>query len=99
MTAHEDPQFERVGGALWRDTGVHVVVLPPESGAQVLVLGGGGAAFWRVLDRPRTLREVQERLALDAVEAPQDRDLLACATQLDGLGAVRLTTSGPGAGP
>lgn len=81
-------RYARAHAALWRDTGMHVVALPPREGAEVAVLGGGSALLWRLLDEPLALDEIERRLeALGA--APDDADEVArCLDDLVERGLV-----------
>lgn len=54
--------YLRSASVTWRDTGTHVLVLPPDS-ATVLQLSGLGAHVWRVLDQPRSTGDLRARLA------------------------------------
>lgn len=72
----------RATGALWRDTGRHVLVLPQQNRADVVALGGGGAALWRILSEPLDAHQIAERLA-DL--APDEPDSQAVSTCLDDL--------------
>ncbi len=86
----EELRYARVSRLLWRDTGRHVLVLMPRAGGQVLSIGGGGAAVWRLLDRPRNLRELHQSF-VDAADTPPDLSSLAtCLDQLSEHGIVRL---------
>lgn len=59
-----DRRYARAHAALWRDTGRHVVVLGPRQDAEVVVLGGGSALLWRLLDQPLELEEINRRVGL-----------------------------------
>ena len=74
--------FVRAPGSLWRDTGMHVLVIPPGAGSEVTVLGGGGAAVWRLLAEPVGLRELRERLLDTLDEGPEPGTVAACVDAL-----------------
>lgn len=80
-------RFGRSSRLLWRDTGRHVLVLTPEVDGQVFVLGGGGAAVWRLLERPRTLQELTDHFASASDSAQPAPDLAAVAGCVDELAA------------
>ncbi len=80
-------RFSRSSDLLWRDTGRHVLVLPPDVDGQVLVLGGGGAAVWRLLEEPRTLQELTEHFTNASKSGQPVPDLAAVATCVDELAA------------
>lgn len=75
-------RYERTARLLWRDTGQHVLVLPPDATSQVLVLGGGGAAVWRLLDRTRSLRELIDHFDQHGGSGPDLTTLLDCLSEL-----------------
>lgn len=79
--------YARVGAPLWRDTGRHVLVLPSAQTGDVTVLGGGGAALWRLLDRPLDSAQLRARFS-DSGVAPTAEELDACLTQLTALGLI-----------
>ena len=82
-------RFRRRNYVLWRDTGVHVLVLAPGGRGRVVVLGGGGAAVWRLLDEPHDLAELDAMLAASAEGAPE-RDMLEdCIAEMLGQGVLR----------
>lgn len=77
-----DCRYARAAGALWRDTGTHVLVLPDARDADVIALGGGGALVWRLLTRPLACGEIESELGRHA-EPPPDREaVLECLRQL-----------------
>ncbi|QNN52168.1 hypothetical protein [Nocardioides mesophilus] len=51
-------RYRRADGVLWRDTGRHVVLLPRGEDRVPLVLGGGTAELWRLLDSRPTMTEI-----------------------------------------
>lgn len=82
-------QFVRAAGALWHDTGVHVVVLPRrDRHCDVVVLGGGGAELWRRLDEPVDAWSLAERLAGSGGASPDPEVLTDCLEDLVARGIV-----------
>ena len=81
--------FRREATALWRDTGVHVVVLP-EHATEVKVLGGGGAWLWRMLDEPASMLDLLGVLTDEAGPTPDAGELEACLLDLVEQGLLRL---------
>lgn len=77
-----DRCFTRRTGTLWRDTGRHVLALPESDGADVVVLGGGSAVLWRLLERPQSLPGILRRLAEAGGDAPTEDDVRACLDDL-----------------
>lgn len=75
-------RYERVAGLLSRDTGRHVLVLPADATSQVLVLGGGGAVVWRLLEHTRSLRELIDHFDQQGDTGPDLATLLECIDQL-----------------
>lgn len=81
-------QFVRAPGSLWRDTGLHVLVLPGKAAAEVVVLGGGGAVLWRVLGEPLTLDGIIAELGDAAASPPDSSAVAACLEDLVARGVV-----------
>lgn len=46
-------RYHRTQTVVWRDTGEHILALQLGRDREVLVLGGGAAQLWRLLERPR----------------------------------------------
>jgi hypothetical protein len=82
-------RFRRRSCLLWRDTGVHVLVLPPRCRGQVVVLGGGSAAVWRLLDNPHDVAELSTMLAGSSEEALERAALEDCIAELLGQSILR----------
>ena len=91
--ATAEGQFTRQSGALWRDTGRHVLALPSAERAVVVVLGGGGAVLWRLLEEPLRLTEVMSRLQTSEGAAPAEAEVLACLDDLVQRGLVEVSGS------
>ncbi|MGH8893335.1 MAG: hypothetical protein ACRDWY_08540 [Actinomycetes bacterium] len=53
-------RYVRNGATLWRDVGTDVVLLPRSRAYGAVVLSGGAALLWRLIDQPRTVREIVE---------------------------------------
>lgn len=83
-----DHLFARRVGTLWRDTGMHVLVLADDDGAEVVVLGGGGAVLWRLLEQPLDLPTVMTRLRTAAGAAPDQEEVQECLRDLVARGLV-----------
>ena len=77
----------------WRDTGRHVLVAPTDRLAGVLVLEGGSALLWRLLESPDCADGLARRLA--GVEgAPDAPELAQCLGDLAVQGVLCLDASG-----
>lgn len=84
-----DLRFVRRLGTLWRDTGLHVLALPGEARAEVMVLGGGSALLWRLLDEPLGLDDILQRLEVGAGATAPDVDVVSdCLADLVARGLV-----------
>jgi hypothetical protein len=81
-------QFQRPADLLWRDTGMHVVVLSEKSSSDIKVLGGGGAVVWRLLEQPATIADMLASLRCHGTELPTVDELDACLQDLLGQGLV-----------
>lgn len=67
--------YARRDPVVWRDTGVHVVAMALGGAGKVVVIGGGGAHLWRLLDRPRTVAELLDELGTNGpVPTPEEVD-------------------------
>ncbi len=88
-TSVDTTWFVRTAGLLWRDTGRHVLVLGHDEARDVTVLGGGGATLWRLLDRPRSLDELEQRLAGAPGQPHLRTDLAACLEDLAERGLLQ----------
>lgn len=87
LMAHS--RFRRRSYLLWRDTGVHVLVLTPKGHGRVVALGGGGAALWRLLDEAHDLAELGTMVAGSFEEAPERAELEDCIAEMLGQGLLR----------
>jgi hypothetical protein len=87
-------RYARAAGALWRDTGSHVVVLPDRHDAEVVVLGGGGAVLWRLLERSLSLGDIELQLHQADGHQPETSAVLGCLEDLVARGV--LTSTGQG---
>ena len=65
--------YRRAAGVLWRDTGMHVLVLRAEVSDSPVVLGGGHAQLWRMVGGGG--RSVPELAAAFAASAPDGVDV------------------------
>ena len=74
--------YRRAPGTLWRDTGVHVLALPPGGEHDVVVLGGGGALLWRLLDRPLDVPGLRDSLVELGESSPEVAEIVACLDEL-----------------
>jgi hypothetical protein len=74
--------YRRPSGALWRDTGEHVVVLLHDGPSDVKVLGGGGALLWRLLEQPATTAELMTELQGIGGTPPSGREVEDCLSDL-----------------
>lgn len=84
--------FVRAPGVLWRDTGLHVLVMPRHQVGDVVVLGGGNAVLWRLLAEPLDLAGVTEHLAAISAHTPDHDTVESCVEDLLGRGVLsRLT--------
>lgn len=81
-------QYQRPAGALWRDTGLHVVVLSQESSSDIKVLAGGGAVVWRLLEDPATISDLLTAFRRGGAEPPSADELEACLRELSEQGLV-----------
>lgn len=87
--AVETARYGRVEGLLWRDTGQHVLVLPAGARAKVVVLGGGGAAVWRLLGLPLSVGELMgEFTSVGGARPPTESELVSCLGDLASNGIV-----------
>lgn len=84
-TTHQ--RFARRLGTLWRDTGLHVLALPEHEAAEVVVLGGGSAVLWRMLQEPLALVDVLERLG-SGEGAPHEDAVTDCLAELVARGLI-----------
>lgn len=84
-TTHQ--RFARRLGTLWRDTGLHVLALPEEEAAEVVVLGGGSAVLWRLLAEPMTLADILDRLGA-AADAPPEDVVTSCLADMAARGLI-----------
>ncbi len=82
-----DQRFARRLGTLWRDTGLHVLALSEDESAEVVVLGGGSAVLWRLLEQPLTLVDILERLGA-AGGSPTEDDVSGCLDDLVSRGLI-----------
>jgi hypothetical protein len=76
---------------LARDTELHVVLLPAGPQHDFVMLGGGGAVIWRLLEGPLTARQIAERF--DRASAPDEEELLGCLNDLVARGVLDLEES------
>ncbi len=83
-------RYARAGHLLWRDTGRHVLVLVPNAVGEVLSVGGGGAAVWRLLDHPRNLKELRDSFVGVSDTVPDVDSLADCLEQLAEHGVVQI---------
>ena len=83
-----DQFFARRAGTLWRDTGMHVLALPEDDGAEVVVLGGGSAVLWRLLEEPLDLPTVMSRLHTPLGADPEVAEVGACLHDLVARGLI-----------
>jgi hypothetical protein len=63
--------YRRAPGVLWRDTGLHVLVLGAKDSSSPVVLGGGHAQLWRMVGESRSVSELAagfEASAPDSVD-------------------------------
>jgi hypothetical protein len=81
-------QYVRVATALWRDTGLHVLVLPHGTSHEVVVLGGGSAVVWRLLAEPVDSAAIAHRLGREAGEEPDPDVVTDCLEDLADRGVV-----------
>ena len=88
-------EFRRAPGTLWRDTGLHVLVLSPLGKTDVVVLGGGGATVWRLLEQPRDLEGLSSCIAELDGEAPEGADLRTCLDELTSRHLVTAREASP----
>jgi len=88
LTTTTDQLFARRVGTLWRDTGLHVLALPTNDPAEVVVLGGGSAVLWRMLQEPLDLPAVMSRLRTFAGETPEASEVRECLDDLVHRGLV-----------
>ena len=82
--------WARADDALWRAPIDGVVVLVP-SADEPVVLGGSAAVAWHVLEQPRTLRDLCERLAVlyNVTAATIVGDVAPLLDELDARGVLR----------
>ena len=80
--------FSRRLGTLWRDTGLHVLALPEGDANDVVVLGGGSAVLWRLLEAPMSLADILSRLDAEAVDGPRRGEISRCLEELVDRGLV-----------
>lgn len=94
MTAlSSEIRYSRAHALMWRDTGVHVLVLPRTvRNGEVKVLGGGAALVWRLLDRSLDLAEVVATCGSVLEHAPSVDDISACLADLVSQGLLVTTT-------
>ena len=81
-------QYVRVAAVLWRDTGLHVLVLPDGTSHEVVVLGGGSAVVWRLLAEPVDAAAIARRLGREAGEDLDPDAVTACLEDLADRGVV-----------
>jgi hypothetical protein len=79
-------RFRRVDTILWRDTGRQVLALPPGT-TDVMVLTGGAALLWRLLDSELELAEIVAAIS-EGAEAPDPDLIAACLDDLARSGLV-----------
>lgn len=84
----ETLRYGRADELLWHDTGRHVLVLPTGTEGQVSVLGGGSAALWRLLERPRSVRELMAHFTVDGAEPLDMAELVDCLYHLAARGVL-----------
>jgi hypothetical protein len=75
-------RYRRSPGALWRDTGEHVVVLLHDGPSDVKVIGGGGALLWRLLDEPATTAELMAEFQKLGGSPPSPAEIEGCLSDL-----------------
>lgn len=80
--------YARAPKLLWRDIGTRIVVLPAAGNHDVLVLGGGGAAAWRMLDVPLTVAELTSRFETPGGPRPSESEIQSCLHELVDLQLV-----------
>jgi hypothetical protein len=80
--------FTRRLGTLWRDTGLHVLALPEGDGNDVVVLGGGSAVLWRLLESPVSLGDLLSHLDAEDPSGPSRREVTQCLEELVDRGLV-----------
>ena len=81
-------QYVRVAAVLWRDTGLHVLVLPSGTSHEVVVLGGGSAVLWRLLADPVDAAAITHRLEQASGEEADSGAVTACLEDLADRGVV-----------
>lgn len=81
-------RYGRDPAMTWRDTGRHVLVAPVDRLVEVMVLEGGGAVIWRLLDEPDTATGIAGRLA-ELEGAPDVAEVEACLALLTTQGVLR----------
>ena len=86
-------RFRRVHTTLWRDTGRHVLALPPGA-KDVVVLGGGAAVLWRLLQSCLDLEAIVAAVT-DGTEGPGSDEITASLDQLVGAGLVAAEDTAP----
>jgi hypothetical protein len=81
-------RYRRARGVLTRDTDLHVVVLPTAPRADFVLLGGGAAAIWRILETPLTADQIAERF--DRTSSPEEAELISYLHDLVTRGVLDL---------
>lgn len=79
--------YTRREPVVWRDTGVHVVAKSVGGSGIVVVIGGGAAHLWRLLQRPRTVDEIVTELHT-AGQAPDHDEVHSILGILEAHGLV-----------
>ncbi len=82
--------WHRNPAVLWRRTTDHVVLLPPDEAAP-MVLGGAAGLLWDLLEEPTTVDEATDVISsASAADATiVGRELEALMATLDAAGIVR----------
>jgi hypothetical protein len=81
-------RYRRARGVLARDTELHVVLLPTAQRRDFVLLGGGAAAIWRLLDAPLTADQIAQRF--DRSSSPEDTELVGYLHDLLARGVLDL---------
>jgi hypothetical protein len=84
------PRYLRAPAIVWRDTGDHVVALKLGRGEEVLVLGGGAAHMWRLLEQPLPRDALAGTEGHHPLDPAVSGGALAAVEQLISLGLARL---------
>lgn len=81
-------RYRRGRGVLSRDSDLHVVLLPTMPQRDFVLLGGGGAAIWRLLDTPLTADEIAE--CFDWTTSRYKTELIGCLRDMVDQGVLDL---------